>query len=145
MPTRDDAYKLMTSHVKNENLQQLQFTASEVAEYEYCPLAWWYERFEPMAQANTEELFACLVELEHEHDTQAPTLPEYQMVEQLLVRRGAFEQGQQLHQKHADEVAELEEERVVVPTTSSAPRLLLLTVALVVVALILIVVSLVLR
>ncbi|MBV9688261.1 MAG: hypothetical protein JO202_00970 [Ktedonobacteraceae bacterium] len=130
---------------KQQQSQQI-FTASEVAEYEYCPLAWWYERFEPLAQADTEELFACLVELEHEHDTQAPTLPEYQMVEQLLVRRGAFEQGQQLHQEHADEVAELEEERAVVPTTSATtPRLRLLTAALVVVALILIVVSLVLR
>jgi hypothetical protein len=130
---------------QKQQSQQI-FTASEVAEYEYCPLVWWYERFEPMAQADTEELFACLVELEHEHDTQASALPEYRMVEQLLLRRGAFEQGQQLHQEHADEVAELEEERVVVPTTSTnTPRLLLLTVALMVVALILIVVSLVLR
>jgi hypothetical protein len=88
------------------------FTASEVAEFEYCPLTWWHEQFEPLAQANTEEIFARLVELEEEHGPQAPGLPEYQVGEQLLLRRGAFEQGIQQHQEHADEVAEIEEERV---------------------------------
>lgn len=135
----------MKQRRQKQQSQQI-FTASEVAEYEYCPLAWWYERFEPFAQADTEELFAHLVELEHEHETQAPALPEYQMVEQLLVRRGAFEQGQQQHQEHANEVAELEEERIVVPNTSGGThRLLVLTAVIVIVALILIAVSLVLR
>ncbi len=86
------------------------FTASEVAQFEYCPLAWWYEHFEPTAQSGTEELFARLVELEHEHGQQAPALPDYQMVEQLLLRRGAFDEGVQQHRDHAEAVGEVEEE-----------------------------------
>jgi hypothetical protein len=86
------------------------FTASEVAEFEYCPLAWWHEQFEDWAQAESDELFARLVELEHEHGTQAPALPEYRLIEQLLLRQGAFEQGRQQHQEHAEAVDEIEEE-----------------------------------
>ncbi len=51
-----------------------------------------------------------MVELEHEHGIQATTLPEYQMIEQLLLRRGAFEEGRQQHLDHAEEVEEIEEE-----------------------------------
>ena len=90
--------------------KQRLFTASEVAQFEYCPLVWWHEQFEPLTQANNEELFAHLVELENEHGVQATTLPEYQMVEQLLLRRGAFEEGLQQHLDHAEEVEELEQE-----------------------------------
>ncbi len=86
------------------------FTASEVAQFEYCPLVWWHEQFEPLAQAGNEELFAHMVELEHEHGVQATALPEYQMTEQLLLRRGAFEEGRQQHLDHAEEVEEIEEE-----------------------------------
>jgi hypothetical protein len=124
------------------------FTASEVAEYEYCPLAWWFERFDPRAQAGTEELFARLVELEHDSGPQAPTLPEYQMIEQLLLRRGAFEEGQQQHRDHADELEEIEEERANVPTASpsrSLRTLTLVAVALLVLALLLIVAAVVIR
>jgi hypothetical protein len=84
------------------------FTTSEVAEFEYCPLTWWHEQFEPWAHADTDELFARLVELEHEQGTQAPALPEYRMIEQLLLRRGAFEEGQRQHQEHAEEVEDIE-------------------------------------
>jgi hypothetical protein len=73
------------------------FAASKVAEFDYCPLAWWYGQYEPLATADTEELFARMVELEHDHGPQATALPEYQLIEQLLVRRGAFERGRQLH------------------------------------------------
>lgn len=86
------------------------FTASEVAEFEYCPLAWWHEQFEDWAQAESDELFARLVELEHEHGAQAPALPEYRLIEQLLLRQGAFEQGRQQHQEHAEAVEDIEEE-----------------------------------
>lgn len=86
------------------------FTASEVAEFEYCPLAWWHERFEDWAQAESDELFARLVELEHEHGAQAPALPEYRLIEQLLLRQGAFERGLQQHQEHAEAVEDIEEE-----------------------------------
>ena len=131
------------------------FTASEVAEFAYCPLAWWHERFESAAQTDSEELFARLVELEHEHDAQAPALPEYQMIEQLLLRRGAFEQGRQQHQDHADAVAALEEpgeleemEAERVPVTGTAGltrRLLWLAVAIVVLGLLLMTIAVVLR
>ncbi|HEX7735292.1 MAG TPA: hypothetical protein VF458_10515 [Ktedonobacteraceae bacterium] len=86
------------------------FTASEVAEFEYCPLAWWHEQFEDWARAESEELFARLVELEHEHGAQAPALPEYRLIEQLLLRQGAFERGHQQHEEHAGAVADIEEE-----------------------------------
>jgi hypothetical protein len=86
------------------------FTASEVAEFEYCPLVWWYEQFEPLAQADNDELFARMVELEYEHGAQAPALPEYKMVEQLLLRRGAFDEGRQQHRDHAEDVEEIQEE-----------------------------------
>jgi hypothetical protein len=100
------------------------FTASEVAEFEYCPLTWWHEQFEPLAQADTEELFARLVELEHDHGPQAPGLPEYQVGEQLLLRRGAFDEGRQQHLDHADEVEEIEAERVEVVHSSDRARAL---------------------
>ena len=124
------------------------FSASEVAEFEYCPLAWWFERFDPRAQAGTEELFARLVELEHESGQQAPSLPEYQMIEQLLLRRGAFEEGQQQHRDHADELEEIEEERANVPVASPSRSLRVLTlvaVALLVLALLVIVAAVVIR
>jgi hypothetical protein len=81
------------------------FTASEIGEYEYCPLAWWYARYEPHVDIDTEELFAELVEIEQAHGPQAPALPEYQFIEQLLLQRGAFEEGQQQHSIHARQVS----------------------------------------
>ncbi len=81
------------------------FTASEIGEYEYCPLAWWYARYESHVEIDTEELFAELVEMEQAHGPQAPALPEYQFIEQLLIQRGAFEEGQQQHNLHAQQVA----------------------------------------
>jgi hypothetical protein len=86
------------------------FTASEVAEFEYCPLTWWHEQFEPWVHAENDELFARLVELEHEHATQAPALPEYRMIEQLLLQRGAFDEGRRQHQEHAEAVEDIEAE-----------------------------------
>ena len=90
--------------------RQRLFTASEVAEFEYCPLVWWHEQFEPLAQASDDELFARMVELEYEHGAQATALPEYKMVEQLLLRRGAFDEGRQQHLDHAEDVEEIQEE-----------------------------------
>jgi len=122
------------------------FTASEVAEYEYCPLVWWYERYEPLATADTEELFARMVELEHDHGPQATALPEYQVIEQLLVRRGAFEQGQEQHHEHAEAVAEIAEERVSAPGVGDQLRrtIRLAIIAIVVLAIVLMAASLIL-
>ncbi len=122
------------------------FTASELAEFEYCPLTWWYEQFEPLAQAGNEVLFARLVELEHEHGAQAPALPEYKMVEQLLLRRGAFDEGRQQHLDHVEDVEEIEEEiRRGVTATGRMRVLTVIAVVLVCLALALIVASVVLR
>ncbi len=122
------------------------FTASEVAEYEYCPLVWWHEQYEPLATADTEELFARMVELEHDHGPQATTLPEYQVIEQLLVRRGAFEEGREQHHEHAQAVAEIAEEHVSTPGVSDQLRrtIRLVIIAIVVLAIVLMVASLML-
>ncbi len=122
------------------------FTASEVAEFEYCPLAWWYEQYESLAHVDTEELFARLVELEHEHGSQAPALPEYQLVEQLLLRKGAFDEGREQHLEHAEEVEELQEERITTARTSGTIRILVLAAGvMLIVAILLIVVALLMR
>src|SRR5438874_11980143 len=120
-------------------------TASEVAEFEYCPLAWWYEQFEPMAQADREEQFARLVELEHEHGAQAPALPEYQVVEQLLVRKGAFDEGRQQHLEHAEELEEAQEVPIGMTTTGRMGILMVIIAVILVIALLLIVAALVVR
>jgi hypothetical protein len=126
--------------------RQRLFTASEVAEFEYCPLVWWHEQFEPLAQADNEELFAHLVELEHEHGAQAPALPEYRVVEQLLLRRGAFEEGQRQHLDHAEDVEEMREEaRRGVKATGWMRVITVIAVILVCLALALIVASILLR
>lgn len=126
--------------------KQRLFTASEVAQFEYCPLVWWHEQFEPLAQASNEELFAHMVELEHEHGVQATTLPEYQMVEQLLLRRGAFEEGRQQHLDHAGEVEEIEEEIRKGEVAAGRSRLLVvIAIFLLCLALALVVVAIILR
>ena len=122
------------------------FTAAEVAEFEYCPLVWWHQQFEPLASADTEELFARLVELEFEHDTQAPSMPEYQMIEQLLVRKGAFEEGQQQHHEHAAAVEQVQQERITTGRSGGNMRTIaLVAVALLVMAMILLLATVFLR
>ena|SRR5437763_15237713 len=98
---RNTGSQLPTHHYRGRSV----FTASEIGEYEYCPLAWWYARYEPHVDVDTEELFAELVEIEQAHGPQAPALPEYQFIEQLLLQRGAFEEGQKQHSTHAQQVA----------------------------------------
>jgi hypothetical protein len=126
--------------------RQRRFTASEVAEFEYCPLVWWHEQFEPLTKADTEELFARLVELEHEYGQQATSLPEYDVIEKLLLRVGAFDEGRQQHADHAEEVEEIEEEARVGVRTGRYTRLLTVVIAtLVVLAVLLIVAAVLLR
>lgn len=86
-----------------------------------------------MSQADTDELFARLVELEHEYGPQATALPEYDMVEKLLVRAGAFEEGRLQHADHADEVAEIEEGGRAGISGGRATRLLTIVIAVLVV------------
>jgi hypothetical protein len=134
-----------TKQTAGNGSQDRLFTASQVAEFEYCPLAWWYEQFEPMAQADTEEQFARLVELEHEHSAQAPALPEYQVVEQLLARKGAFDEGREQHIEHAEEVEEAENIPVGMTTTQRMRVLTVVIAVILVIALLLIVAALVVR
>jgi hypothetical protein len=129
----------MQQRQQSQTKRQRLFTASEVAEFEYCSLVWWHEQYEPLAQADAEDLFARLVELEQEHGAQAPSLPEYQMVEQLLLRKGAFEEGQQQHLEHAEEVEEAQEERITTARTTGNLRVLtLIAITVLVLALLLI-------
>ena len=77
---------------------------------------------------------------------QAPALPEYKMVEKLLLRRGAFDEGRQQHLDHAEDVEEIEEEiRRGVTATGRMRALTVIVVVLVCLALALIVASVVLR
>jgi hypothetical protein len=126
--------------------RQRLFTAREVADFEYCPLVWWHEQFEPLAQADNEELFARMVELEYEHGVQAPALPEYKMIEQLLLRRGAFEEGRQQHLDHAEDVEEIQEEvRRGVKATGRMRIIAALAIVLLCVALALVIAAIFLR
>ena len=135
----------MQQRQQTQSRQRL-YTASEVAQFEYCPLVWWHEQFEPLAQAGNEELFARMVELEYEHGAQATALPEYQMIEQLLLRRGAFEEGRQQHLDHADEVEEIQEEvRKGVKANRRAHILAALTIVLLCLSLALIIAAIFLR
>ena len=143
-PTTADAMGA-TKRAKKYGSRDRLFTASEVAEFEYCPLAWWYEQFESMAQADTEEQFARLVELEHEHGAQAPALPEYQVVEQLLVRKGAFDEGRQQHLEHAEEVEEAQEVPAGMTTTRRMRMVVVIIAVILIIALLLIVAALVVR
>lgn len=110
-------------HAKAE--KQRKFTASEVAEFEYCPLAWWHEQYEPHTQEEDDELFARMVELEHEHGQQATLMPEYQVIEQLLLRRGAFETGREQHRAHAEEVEQTEEAPMSAASAGERTRVLI--------------------
>jgi len=126
--------------------RQRLFTASEVAEFEYCPLVWWHEQFEPLAQADNDELFARMVELEYEHGAQAPALPEYKMVEQLLLRRGAFDEGRQQHLDHAEDVEEIQEEvRRGVKATGRMRIIAVIAIVMLCLALALVIAAIVLR
>ena len=136
----------MQQRQQSQTKRQRLFTASEVAEFEYCPLVWWHEQYEPLAQVDTEDLFAHLVELEQEHGAQAPALPEYQMVEQLLLRKGAFEEGQQQHLEHAEEVEEVQEEHITTARTTGKLRILtLIAIMALVLALLLIAAAILIR
>jgi len=128
-------------HLSHHQSQHI-FTAREVAQFEYCPLVWWHEQYEPLLKAGSEELFAELVAMEHDHGPQSTALPHYQVIEQLLVRRGAFDEGHQQHGEHAEEVAESEEERSSMPTSSDITRWFVwVACAMLVLAMLLIVVS----
>ncbi len=112
------------------------FGAEEVAEYEYCPLIWWNNRFGSYGFEDNEALFAQMVQLEQEYGADAPIVPEYQMLEQLLLQNGAFDE--ETHQK-ATFTEQLDEGDKALasadfPTTGYTRRLLILATVLLVLA-----------
>lgn len=77
------------------------FSASDLAQFEYCPLAWWYEEISELAQAEPEELTQRLEELEAEYPTSVSAQPEYQVIERLLERANRFARGREQHAQDA--------------------------------------------
>lgn len=135
----------MQRRTQQQDQSQRLFTASEVAEYEYCPLVWWHEQYDTFNDADDEELFAEMVVMEQDYGAQAPALPEYQVIERLLLRRGAFDEGRQQPQEHsepAEEAEEIAEEQLRTQDSGIAMRkLVLFAIALMVLALLIIAAS----
>ncbi|HEU5200754.1 MAG TPA: hypothetical protein VFU32_14030 [Ktedonobacterales bacterium] len=77
------------------------FSASDVAQFEYCPLAWWYEEMNELAQAEEAELLPHLEELRRAYGPAASADPEYQVLKRLLMRARRYEQGVEQHIRYA--------------------------------------------
>lgn len=92
------------------------FSASDVAQFEYCPLAWWYEEVNELAQAEEDELLRHLEELKRIYGPGASANPEYQVLKRLLVQARRYERGITQHIRYssreevADELNKLEEQ-----------------------------------
>jgi hypothetical protein len=96
------------------------FSASDLAQFEYCSLAWWYEEFSDLAQADQEELAQRLEELVAEDAATASAQPEYVVIERLLDRAIQFAAGREQQAKVAAQQIHPAEE----PTISApAPRI----------------------
>lgn len=80
--------------------QQRIFSASDVAQFEYCPLAWWYEEVNELAQAEEDELLQHLEELKRAYGPGASTDPEYQVLKRLLARARRYERGAAQHMRY---------------------------------------------
>src|SRR5579862_2038498 len=81
--------------------QQRIFSASDLAQFEYCALAWWYEEFGDLAQADQAELAERLEELEDQYPNSASAQPEYEVIERLLERAQRLAQGRAQHRAFA--------------------------------------------
>lgn len=77
------------------------FSASDVAQFEYCPLAWWYEEMNELAQAEEAELLSHLEELKRAYGPVASANPEYQVLKRLLIRARRYDQGVEQHIRYA--------------------------------------------
>ncbi len=96
------------------------FSASDLAQFEYCPLAWWYEEVSELAQADAAELAERLEELEAQYPASASAQPEYQVIERLLVRAQRFEQGRDLQAADAERRRQSQPEQTAI--TAPVPR-----------------------
>lgn len=101
------------------------FSASDLAQFEYCPLAWWYEEVSELAQASQEELAERLEALETGDATSATGLPEYEVVKRLLARANQFAQGRAQHAADAAErpASPADERTIVAPVPRVFPVL----------------------
>ena len=79
------------------------FSASDLAQFEYCPLAWWYEEVSDLAQADQDELAGRLKELEDKYGASAASSPEYEVIKRLFDRAGRFAQG---HEQQAADASQ---------------------------------------
>jgi exonuclease V gamma subunit len=100
--------------------QRRVFSASDLAQFEYCPLAWWYEEVSELAQADAEELARRLEELEDEYPSLARAQPEYQVIERLLERTQRLTRGRAQQTNDAQQQLKQPDSPVV---CTSVPRL----------------------
>ncbi|HLW00926.1 MAG TPA: hypothetical protein VKT82_19860 [Ktedonobacterales bacterium] len=100
--------------------QQRIFSASDLAQFEYCPLAWWYEEVSDLAQADPAELAERLEELEDQYPASASAQPEYQVIERLLARANQFALGRA--RQTADAAAHHLSQSDVATITTPVPR-----------------------
>lgn len=113
------------------------FSASDLAQFEYCPLAWWYEEVSELAQADQEELAERLEALEAGEASSATGLPEYEVVKRLLELANQFAQGRARHAADAAQrpASQADERTIVAPVPSVFPVIVAGLVALTVVLL----------
>lgn len=96
--------------------KQRVFSASDLAQFEYCPLAWWYEEISEVAEAEEDELAGRLEELKNQYGAAATALPEYIVIERLHERAQRFAQGRAQHAAHgAQRVSQAESTSVAPP------------------------------
>jgi hypothetical protein len=88
-------------------MEERYFSAAELADYEYCPLAWWEEQTNALADLTPEELSEHIADLRQRYGENAMVLPEYQLVLRLLARHDVLDEGRAAHEAHAGQVAAL--------------------------------------
>jgi len=111
-------------------MRERYFSAAELADFEYCPLAWWEEQTNSLADLTPMELAAHLDELRQRYGENAALLPEYQLVVRLQSRHGVLDAGHAAHEAHANQVATSEH----LPQLLAWRAALLVTVIIVLVA-----------
>ena len=67
----------------NTPIPQRMVTTDELQRFVQCPLAWWYDRTHPFAQASAEELARRLTIFQAVYGPSARDLPEYRLLAHL--------------------------------------------------------------
>jgi hypothetical protein len=113
------------------------FSAAELADFEYCPLAWWEEQTNSLADLTSAELAEHLAELRQRYGENAAVLPEYQLVQRLLARHGVLDEGRMAHKAHAEQVATLATRGAPVPLPVWRAALLIVVIMILMIGLLL--------